>query len=91
MTVIEYSESAGGGRAAGACEATDADQGDRGRRLELAGVAFVIQFPPFFSVLTVPCVIQFPPCFNVLTVRMELNLERFSRLSLVGMRPLCCV
>ena len=49
MTVIEYSESAGGGRAAGACEATDADQGDRGRRLELAGVAFVIQFPPFFA------------------------------------------
>jgi len=49
MTVIEYSESSGCGRAAGACEATDADQGDRGRRLELTGMAFVIHFPSFFE------------------------------------------
>jgi len=47
--VIECSESAGGGRAAGVREAAGADQGDRGRRLELAGMAFVIQFPPFFE------------------------------------------
>ena len=49
VTVIGCSESARDGRAAGVCGATGADQGDRGRRFELAGMAFVIQFPPFFE------------------------------------------
>jgi len=47
--VIEGSESAGGGRAAGGRAAAGADQGDRGRRLELTGMAFVIHFPSFFE------------------------------------------